>query len=438
MKTKNKKSLCIIIGIITSILTFASIIIIQNKNKPIGENNNFNITTQINDIRVYGDTDTITNVNIDIVTKDDDKYNNYLPVIENIEKNIDSYKLNEIVFLEVSLLDQNNKAVILENPITIFIDNLYIDIYNGSFLKMIVNQDNSLNEYPMEITNYATGTDEQEMNTTVVHLDTKESATFAIINYTEETNENKNVFSKIEKKVEDNVDTESALKTVNKDYSVKKLNKNETKAKYNITNQSLVDGINYVNKFDALVLQKYETDQGEAGDEDDFNVICADSSTIFLHTKTDNTTNHINNKKENFIDVFGIDYNKYNGAFDVFYNTIKNLGLNIDYENATFDKDWYAVTKECIYEIENKDILVKTAFPNLKYDEIIDTIVNYELGVYYDPELKQNIYNINQVTIVVYYNIDNTQRMRSLVVSATYTTEENLEKHLTNGEIGLE
>ena len=437
MKTKFSKP--IIIGSTIFIITILAIIgiAISSNNKPENKNT-FEIVTEIDDVRVSGNINKVAKINIDIITKDKKEYSEYSEVIHNIEHLLDTNKLNDIMFIKVVILNENGKEITLDEPMTIYLDNLYIDIHSSLFDKFIINKDNSLTAYDMTIINYPNNIDETYSEGTVVYFDITKSATFAIISYFEKDEETKDVFKEVEI-TKDKTDDESALNTVNKDYKVEELTSTEIKEKYGINNSNLSNSINYINKLDGIILQKYETDQNAMdGSEEDFNIVSSDDALVFLYSKMDNTKNYLTGEKENFEEVFGFNYKNCNGAFDVFDSMLKNMGLNIDYENVEFNKQWYAVTKECTYDLKEKDEIVKTAFPNLKYDSIEDTIVNYELGVYYDPVLKQNIYNINQVSIVVYYKTNDVTRMRSLVLSATYTTEKIINEYYINGEIGLQ
>lgn len=437
MKVKfNKKIAIPIICGIVALFVIVGILTLSN-NEP-KDKSTFEIVTEIDNIRVSGNTDEVAKINIDIITKNKKEYNEYSEVIHNIEHLLDTNKLNDVMFIKVSILNENGKEITLDKPMTIYIDNLYIDIHSSLFDKFIINKDNSLTAYDMAIINYPNNIDETYSEGTVVYFDITKSATFAIVSYFEKDEETKDVFKEIEI-TKDKTDDESALNTVNKNYKVEELTSTEIKEKYGINNSNLSNSINYINKLDGIILQKYETDQNAMdGFEEDFNIVSSDDALIFLYSKMDNTKNYLTGEKENFEEVFGFDYKNCNGAFDVFDSMLKNMGLNIDYENVEFNKQWYAITKECTYDLKEKDEIVKTAFSNLKYDSIEDTIVNYELGVYYDPVLKQNIYNINQVSIVVYYKINDVTRMRSLVLSATYTTEEIIDKYYINGETGLQ
>ena len=119
------------------------------------------------------------------------------------------------MFIKVTILNENGKEITLDEPMTIYLDNLYIDIHNSLFNKFIVNNDNSLTPYEMTISNYPNNTDETYSEGTVVYFDITKSSTFAVVSYFEKEEDLKDVFQEIEI-TKDEIDNESVLNTVNK------------------------------------------------------------------------------------------------------------------------------------------------------------------------------------------------------------------------------
>lgn len=162
-KSSNKR---IVTGISLAVVVLIIVIIgiwISNK-KPVvpdvQRTDSFEITTEIDDIRVSGDASEVTNIKVNIITKDNKtEYEKYSNIVKDIEKQYMEIKLNDVMFLEVSLLNQNNEEVVLDEPMTVYLDNLYIDIYTGFFDYAVINKDNSLEEYEITISNYPSGTD---------------------------------------------------------------------------------------------------------------------------------------------------------------------------------------------------------------------------------------------------------------------------------------
>ena len=131
MKTKFNKP--IVIGLVIFIITILAVIgIVTLSNNKSKNKNDFEIVTEIDNIRVSGNVDKVAKINIDIITKNKTDYNKYSDVIHNIEHLLNTNKLNDIMFIKVTILNENGKEITLDEPMTIYLDNLYIDIHNMS------------------------------------------------------------------------------------------------------------------------------------------------------------------------------------------------------------------------------------------------------------------------------------------------------------------
>jgi len=426
MKIKFNKKITIstIIGLV--LISIIITVILSNKN--IEQPNNETIdkiefTKDFeNGISISGDIKNIDKIKIVEVLENSKEFNKYKTDIESLQKKYND-SITKAVIYEISFLDKNGKEIIPEKTTTVFFESKSILLTDGTISMYLYN-----NGTPTEYQKGLLGAIYKDRSQIFFELDKSNSVIViahgepvqinGLYDYTENTETN------------DDWDL-----NISEGYSVPNLTQKEAEEKYNITNPELIEGINYINKFDGVGLVYIVSNADSDENFNLYNVEFAESysSLIYLDDKKDVTENALTNEKLNFEEVFGFDYKKCKGPFDIFYEFLKYKNINFNFEDATFDKTFYLMAnKEILYDIDNDIEIAKNIMGDLKYDEIISAEVRYELDKSKEPNLDSDKFFIDMVNIQVFYKIDGNIKSRTAKTYIMLTTEEVLDEILND------
>ena len=214
---KLSKKLLIAIGTIILLIGILIAVLVSGSNNISNDKSDtLEFTKELeNGIIISGSTHGIENIEINIITKENEKYKDYKFAINYMDELLET-TINEAVLFEVSFLDKDGKEVVPDGAVTVYIDNVYIDI-NSGFYDYALIDGKSVEAYSANIYSIPNG---DGTNYTKIYFDLNKSATLLIVNSVNEdfVDDGKDNIQMQEIKKEETVEENSILETVNKDY----------------------------------------------------------------------------------------------------------------------------------------------------------------------------------------------------------------------------
>lgn len=187
-----------------------------------------------------------------------------------------------------------------------------------------------------------------------------------------------------------------------------------TKEKYNISTPAFVVSTNDMNTQDAMWFNKEVREHSETDTIDgEYPVIEHIGSYINLKTGKEETIKDSDTEQSqtvNFKDTFGFDYKTCDGIFDIYNNILKSEGINIDFDNATFDEDRFKTFNESSYVLNNSDEIAKEIMKDEDYDEIVSANVSF----FTDNVPEERIWYIDKVTATIVYKKDGIEYTKAI------------------------
>lgn len=432
MKSKKSKIIAIVGTVIILVGVVIGVSIISSDkttNNTEASTDVLELTKDYNDeIRASGNFYKVANIKINEITELDDEYSKYKGVVEEM-KTDSKQNINKAVVCEISLFDENNKEVVLEKPITVYFYPKHISAYDGLYASYILKEDGSFEYINAPVC---------AISDTTIYMDLNESSTIIFLNYGDPIDnpyaDNEDDTEEPELEPIGGEDEEWTI-NISEGYEIADISVEQAKEKYDISSSSLVDGINRMNDFDGIVINVATATKtyNENFLTTSADVLSAYNAFIYLDDEKDITMDYLNNNaKEDFQELFKFDYKECNGAFDVFYNLLKAQGLNLEFNNATFSKEFYALTNVREYIINNSEEIVTEFLQDIQYDEIIKARVLYNITQIDDVHINKTVNYIDKVSVEIYYKADGNIKSNSWSYTLTITTEEELDNSLEN------
>ena len=209
-----------------------------------------------------------------------------------------------------------------------------------------------------------------------------------------------------------------------------------TKEKYNISTPAFVVSTNDMNTQDAMWFNKEVREHSENDQIDgEYPVTEHISSYINLKTGKEETTKDSDTEQSeavNFKDTFGFDYKTCDGIFDIYNNILKSEGINIDFDNATFDENRFKVFNESCYVLNNSDEIAKQIMENEDYDEIVSANVSF----FTDNIVEERLWYIDKVTATIVYKKDGVEYTKAIKYSLFFGNSKSVDATYTASDSG--
>lgn len=206
-----------------------------------------------------------------------------------------------------------------------------------------------------------------------------------------------------------------------------------TKEKYNISTPAFVVSTNDMNTQDAMWFNKEVREHSESDEtgEGEYPVTEHISSYIDLKTGKEETTKDSGGDQSqtvDFKDTFGFDYKSCDGIFDIYNNILKSEGIEIDFDNATFDMERFKTFNESSYTLNNSDEIAKKIMANEDYDEITYANVSF----FTDNVPEERLWYIDEVRVTIDYKKDGIEYTKAIKYSLFFGNSKSVDATYSN------